>query len=73
MKIIKTKRFDDGRLNFKIEYKQYTMETIDIDTGKKQIELMHGEYVEFLQLKYPFFGRSIQFGPCKDTADYYRQ
>jgi hypothetical protein len=49
------------------------MDTIDELSGDHTLELMHSEHVKFVQLSYPFFGESIQFDRCTDTADYYRQ
>lgn len=73
MKITKTKRFANGRFNYKINYKQFQMDTIDDTTGERKLELMHSEQVKFVQLSYPFFGQAVQFGPCTNTSDYYRQ
>jgi hypothetical protein len=73
MRIYKTKRIQNGRFNYKIDYKQMAMTTIDEDTGKVTRELLHREVANYVQLKSPFFGTTIQFGPCKDTGDYYRQ
>ena len=69
----KTKRFANGRFNYSIVYKQFQMDTIDELSGDRTVKLMHSEHVKFVQLSYPFFGESIQFGRCTDTADYYRQ
>ena len=71
--ITKTKRFAKGRFNYSIVYKQFQMDTIDEDSGERAVKLMHSEHVKFFRLSYPFFGESIQFDYCSDTADYYRQ
>ena len=68
MKIIKSKRFENGRFNYSIKYKQFQMK--DADSEKKQ--LYHAEEVKFY--KFPFtFGKIIECGLCEDTREYYRQ
>jgi hypothetical protein len=68
----RTKLFDNGRINYSIKYKQYQMKTIDTETGKESMELVHEEQVKYYE--FPFtFGMSVQFGLCEDTAAYYRQ
>jgi hypothetical protein len=70
--MIKTRRFQHGRFNYSIEYKQMQMEVIDEDTGEKSYQLMHREVAKYYE--FPFtFGTQTQFGLCDDTAAYYRQ
>ena len=71
MKIIKAKRFECGRFNYSIKYKQFQMEVNDTETGEKTLVLCHVEEVKFYE--FPFrFGKLVQFGECKDTGEYYR-
>lgn len=69
--MLKTRRFQHGRFNYYIDYRQFAMPVVDSDTGKTTMELMHREYVKFFE--FPFsFGESTQFGICKDVGEYYR-
>lgn len=71
MKIIKTKRFENGRFNYSIKYKQFQTKEHDTKTGETSMILCHAEEVKFY--KFPFkFGKIVQFGKCEDTSDYYR-
>lgn len=68
--MIRTKLFDNGRLNYSIKYKQFQIEITQ--KGKKKKFLAHEERVKYY--KFPFtFGESIQSEPCEDTGEYYRQ
>ena len=69
--MLRTRRFQGGRFNYFIDYRQYQMEVIDEVTGEKTKQLMHREFVKFFE--FPFrFGAQTQFGPCRDTGEYYR-
>lgn len=70
--MIRTRRIQNGRFNYHIEYKQYQMEVIDMDTGEKSKQLVHQEIVKWWE--FPFtFGTSTQFGLCDDVGKYYRE
>lgn len=76
MRIIKTKRFQNGRFNYSIKYKQMQ---IDVNEGldspempEKCLVLCHQETVKYIGWPW-LFGTRVQFGACEDTADYYRQ
>lgn len=69
--MIRTRTFQHGRFNYSVKYRQYQMKTIDTETGKESLELVHEERVKYYQ--FPFtFGNSVQFGLCEDTGAYYR-
>ena len=69
--MIKTRRFQHGRFNYSIDYKQYVMKAIDEVTGEESKFLAEEEVVKYYE--FPFtFGKSIQWGPCDDTGEYYR-
>ena len=72
MKVLKTKRFQNFRFNFWIDYHQFQMPVIDDETGERTLELFHEERVYYIGLT-DICGYTIQWGKCKDTADYYRQ
>jgi hypothetical protein len=70
--MIKTRRFQHGRFNYSIEYKQFQTEVTDSDTGVKTQQLAHEEVAKYYE--FPFtFGTQTQFGLCEDTDAYYRQ
>ena len=70
--MIKTRRFQHGRFNYSIEYKQFQMDVIDTETGEKKRQLVHQEVAKYYE--FPFtFGTQTQFGLCEDTGAYYRQ
>lgn len=70
--MIKTRLFQHGRINYRIQYTQFPMDVIDEITGDKKVELMHREEVDYFE--FPFtFGREVQFGPCKDPHEYENQ
>lgn len=68
----KTRLFDHGRINYKIDYRQFPMEVIDEVTGEKSMQLMHREEVKYFEFPF-YFGTETQFGPCLDVGAYYRQ
>lgn len=70
--MLKTRRFQHGRFNYSIDYRQFGMEVIDEVTGKKERWLMQREEVKYYE--FPFtFGTAVQFAPCEDPGEYYRQ
>jgi hypothetical protein len=60
------------RFNYYIDYRQMQMKAIDEEDGKVSLVLVHREVVKYFEFPF-FFGTQTQFGPCYDTADYYRQ
>lgn len=64
--IQKTKLFDNGRVNYSVNYKQFAVYNED---GTK---LMEKETVKYYQ--FPFtFGTEVIEDECTDTGAYYRQ
>ena len=70
--MIKTRLFQHGRINYCIDYRQFQMDVTDADTGKVTKELMHREEVKYFELPF-YFGKCVQFAPCEDPGEYYRQ
>jgi hypothetical protein len=70
--MIKTRRFQHGRFNYSIDYRQFQMEVIDEITGETTKQLMHREEVHYFELPF-YFGKCVQFAPCEDVGAYYRQ
>lgn len=70
--MIKTRLFQHGRINYSIDYRQFGMEVIDEVTGEKQRWLMQREEVKYFEFPF-YFGKSVQFAPCEDPGEYYRQ
>ena len=73
MKINKTKRFQNGRFYYYIDYRQ--ME-VNINEGINDSEpvwmLCHQETAKYIGLP-DLFGTVTKFGTCEDTKDYYQQ
>ena len=72
MKIKKTKRFQDGKFNFSIKYKQFQYPVQKEDGTIAGYILCHSETAKYIGFP-DLFGTKIQVGVCDDTADYYRQ
>jgi hypothetical protein len=73
MKINKTKRFQNWRFYYSINYNQFEYPIHDGDgneTGK--FALLHQETSRYIGWP-DLFGTVIKVGRCDDTADYYRQ
>ena len=70
--MFKTRLFQHGRINYSIKYKQFQMKIMDEVTGEKTNQLCHEERVKYYE--FPFkFGETVQWGPCEDPGEYYRQ
>jgi hypothetical protein len=73
MKINKTKRFQDWRFYYSIDYHQFQYPIHNEDgTFSGEYMLLHAETAKYIGLP-DVFGTVIKVGKCDDTADYYRQ